>query len=311
MRPLDPNGPTDDAHARETDDGRRTPGERVPAVVGDRYTIRGVLGRGAMGVVYRAHDATLGRDVALKVLLDPAGPRADRRARLAREAQLQATLRHPGSSPGEVVGAPFVVFEFVEGARTLDQAWLEQPLARRVELLRDAARALGHAHVRGIVHRDVKPQNVLVDAEERVRVADFGRGAACVGTPLYMSPEQFSTGRAPVGPRADVWSLGMCLHEALTGTQPFQADHLVGLLQQIAVGAYTPAADAPAPLRDVVRRALQVDPARRRPDGEAFAAALDRDQPRAHPQQRRERSPRRLPISGETNGFRVALSAAR
>jgi hypothetical protein len=260
------------------------------AVIAGRYRVVGPLGQGAMGVVVRAHDPGAGRDVAIK-LLTAAGP--GRAERLRREAQLAARLDHPGivrvHDAGEADGAPFVVFELVEGARTLRAAWAELDARGRAGLLRDAGRALGHAHARGVVHRDVKPDNILVDAAGRARVTDFGlataagvdpltRSGAVLGTPLALSPEQVRGGAA--GPASDVWALGVALYEALTDRPPFEGDTLLELTGAILACSPAPPRAArptvPASLEAVCLGALRLAPADRFPDGEAFAAALDR-----------------------------------
>ena len=158
-----------------------------------------------------------------------------------------------------------------------------------VRLLRDAARGLGHAHARGVLHRDVKPDNILIDVEGRAKVADFGLAASkgldqltvtgtVLGTPLYMAPETLGGVREQVGPPTDVWALGAILYELLAGTPPFAGDSLVTLGVQV-VRAPVPAIDrsrqVPAALLGVATRALEKDPADRYPDGDAFADDLD------------------------------------
>jgi len=207
------------------------------------YELLGELGRGGMGVVYRARQRSLGRTVALKMIVRPdlAGP-----AELARfrgEAEAAARLEHPHIVPIYEVGAtggpdgrPFFTMRLVEGqtlAQKLADGPLDGPTAAR--LLAPVARAVHEAHERGLVHRDLKPSNVLIDADGRPYVTDFGlakqwgRGSegltqtgAILGTPAYMSPEQ-AAGRRDIGPAADVYSLGAMLYACLTGRPPFQA----------------------------------------------------------------------------------------
>ncbi|RMG15032.1 MAG: hypothetical protein D6731_09220 [Planctomycetota bacterium] len=255
------------------------------------YEILAELGRGGMGVVYRARHTASGQEVALKLGLQRLTDR--RRERFRREGELTARLRHPGivrvHSAGEVDGRAYLAYEFVSG-QSLAEVLDERPLRERVRLLRDAARALGHAHRHGVVHRDVKAENVLVDTTGAVRVADFGLATAAdlegltqtgewVGTPSSMAPEQFCGNDAAPTPATDVWALGVLLYRALTGELPFAAETLAELVGRIAAGRCDPprrrAPAVPAPLEAICLRALEVDPARRHSDGEAFAAALD------------------------------------
>ncbi|RMG12860.1 MAG: serine/threonine protein kinase, partial [Planctomycetota bacterium] len=262
------------------------------AALSARYRILGELGRGGMGVVYRAQDRA-GRDVALKVLggrLNPAS-----RARFRREAELTARLRHPGivrvHDAGEVGGVPFVAYELVSGGRTLDLASRDLDREARVRLLAEAARALGHAHAQGLVHRDVKPENVLVDPEGKPHLADFGlawsggadrltRTGAFVGTPSYMAPEQFDGSQTgPPAPSADVWSLGVMLYELLAGVRPFEGSTLIELAARIRDGDYPPLRSRdpslPRALEAVCAKALAVRPEERYPDAGALAADLE------------------------------------
>ncbi len=295
------------------------------------FTLLGPLGRGAMGAVWRARDRRTGQEVALKlahVTLDEV-----RRERFLREGRIAAGLSHPGlvaiRDVGEVAagqpgaGVPYVAYELVEGARTLDVALAGAPLRRRVELVRDAARALGAAHARGVVHRDVKPQNILVDGQGRVRVADFGlalaadlerltRTGAMVGTPAYMAPEQARSDREAVGPATDVWALGVILYLALTDRLPFDGASLPELMGQLLAPAPTPprqlAPDVPPELEAVVLSALSASAAARPRSGEAVAQVLDAwlASPGRRPRTRR-RARRPLLLAGLGGGVLVAL----
>jgi serine/threonine-protein kinase len=248
-----------------------------------------------MGVVHRARDVVSGREVALKVLLDPA--QRARVERFEREGKITAALRHPGivriHSTGAVDGCPYLAYELVEGARTLDEVLPLLERTRRLELVRDVARALGHAHAHGVVHRDVKPSNVLVGRDGRARVADFGlaiddesaldrltKTGVMVGTPLTMSPEQFAGKRDQVGPASDVWSLGVLLYLALTNELPFMAPTLLQLGAAITTARpRRPTLLDPTIAKDleaICMIALQRDPRDRYPDGERLAQDLDR-----------------------------------
>lgn len=255
------------------------------------YIVEGELGRGAMGVVYLARDEGTGRRVALKLIQGDVDAR--RLERFRREGELTARLRHPGvvgvHSAGTWEGKPYLAYELVEGAQTLDLAFKERELVERVELVRDAARAIGAAHEVDIIHRDIKPDNILVDSDGRVRVADFGlataqdletltRTGAVVGTPVYMAPEKFIAGGAR-GPNLDVWSLGVVLYEAICGELPFFAKTIPDLVQSLMSPPRAPRdlrPETPPELEAVCLRALSAEISERYPDGNALAADLDR-----------------------------------
>jgi hypothetical protein len=235
----------------------------LPLEFGD-YELVEEIGRGGMGVVYRAIQKSLGRTVAIKMLLrrDLASP-ADL-ARFRSEAEAAAQLDHPGIvsifEVGEWDGHPFYSMQFVEGT-TLAKRLLEGPLPDReaAALAAKVADAVQAAHARGVLHRDLKPSNILIDASGAPHVSDFGLAkrlqaddsvthtGAILGTPCYMSPEQAAGSRGDVGPTSDVWSLGAILYQMLTGRPPFQAsspmDTLLAVLE----------ADPPLP-RSIDRR---------------------------------------------------------
>jgi serine/threonine protein kinase len=219
-----------------------------PSIAG--YEILDELGRGSMGVVYRAWQPRLHRAVALKMVL--AGAHADRQrlTRFHTEAEAAARLQHPHIvqifEVGEHEGLPFLVLEHVEGgslARKLAGAPL--PLREAAALAGTLARAIHHAHQRGVVHRDLKPGNILLMADGAPKVADFGlaklligggesltRTGQMLGTPCYMAPEQAGAG-ARVGPAADVYALGAILYELLTGRPPFRAESSEETIRQV------------------------------------------------------------------------------
>ena len=258
-----------------------------------QFELLGELGRGGMGVVLRARERASARLVALKLVLEVG--EGVRRERFRREGELAARLDHVGivrvHAAGEAGGVPWLAYELVEGARPLDQVLPGLPLRQRVALLRDVARALAHAHARGVVHRDVKPQNVLVEPDGRPRLTDFGLAASTsqerltrtgvlIGTPYYMAPEQIASARAAIGPHTDVWALGVMLYQALTGELPFQGDDLVGLARRICEEEPAPPREldpgVPRSLQATCLRALAKDPARRHPDAGALAEDLER-----------------------------------
>ena len=261
------------------------------AVLDGRYRILDELGRGGMGVVYRARDEQLTREVAIKLVQGQLSP--TRLARLRREAELTASLRHPGvvrlHGLGEFDGRPYLVYELVEGARELDEAFAGADLRQRVGWVQAAAAGVAAAHAQGVIHRDVKAANVLVDATGRARVTDFGlaRGVgqsrltqtgAMTGTPTHMAPEQLDP-RLEAGPETDVWGLGVVLYQALTGALPFAAESWPQLVSAIVDLDPTPphrTAGVPADLSGVCLRALAKRPADRYPDAGALAADLAR-----------------------------------
>ncbi|MFM9058476.1 MAG: serine/threonine-protein kinase [Planctomycetaceae bacterium] len=223
----------------------------LPLAFGD-YELVEEIGRGGMGVVYRATQKSLGRTVAVKMLLrrDLATP-ADL-ARFRSEAEAAARLDHAGIvsifEVGEHDGHPFYSMQLVEGT-TLSKRLAAGPLPPReaAGLLAQVADAVQAAHDRGVLHRDLKPSNILIDATGAPRVSDFGLAkrledemsvthtGAILGTPCYMSPEQAAGSRGDVGPASDVWSLGAILYQMLTGRPPFQAggamDTLLAVLE--------------------------------------------------------------------------------
>jgi len=283
--------------------------ESPARVLADRYEVGELLGAGGMAHVYRGHDRILERPVAIKVL-DASLATDDRFLRsFVSEARAAAGLIHPNVvtvfDTGVDADQHFIVMELVEGT-TLQQLLfqehrLQPERARRIAI--DVARALTVAHGRGLVHRDVKPGNVLVGADGRPRVADFGIARPAdqpddtrtiFGTAAYLSPEQ-ARGR-PTIPASDVYSLGCVLYEMLTGRRPFTGDNPVTVAVKHlrhtppAVEAVSP--DVPPALASVVRRAMQKDPQRRFPDAGAMLAALEGAATvRGLPEQRR---PRRL-----------------
>jgi tetratricopeptide (TPR) repeat protein len=257
-----------------------------------RFRLLEALGRGAMGVVYRAHDQSTGRDVAVKLILGEANP--ERRARLLREGAATAALRHPGivtvHSVGDSPYGPYLVYELVPGARPMDDLLPSLPPEQRLDLLQQVVAAMTHAHDAGVVHRDLKPANVLVDRDGRAKVVDFGLGwiaqgaqtitqqGALIGSPSHMAPEQIS-GTATRGAALDVWALGVVLYECLTAELPFAAESLVELSSRICSGRYQPmrelTPDVSPALEAVCARCLQVDPGKRYPSARELQDGLD------------------------------------
>jgi len=265
------------------------------------YEIVGSIGAGGMGEVYRAHDARLHRDVALKVLPDLPGGGADRLARFEREAQLLAALNHSNIASihgvREHAGVTALVLELVEGPTLADRlARGPLPIADALDIARQLATALECAHDRGIVHRDVKPANIKVTDDGHVKVLDFGLAKALdgdrlsaqdpsastalglgteagviLGTAPYMSPEQAKG--LPVDRRADIWAFGCVLYEMLVGRRAFAGNSLSELLAAILtreVEFSAVPAGTPSRVRELLKRCLDRDPKQRLRDiGEA------------------------------------------
>lgn len=255
----------------------------------ERFELGAPLGRGAVGVVHRAWDRVLGHEVALKLLLVDR-PTPTQMERFRREGELSRAIEHPHVvrllAAASYQGKPCLAFELVEQARTLREALPGLAPRRVVELLRDAARALGAAHRLAVVHRDVKLDNLLLDGRGQLKVTDFGvataahlarltRSGALVGTPQALAPEQVSGGA--LSPATDVWALGVALHEALLGEPPFEGEDMLQLLQQIMDAPLASPArqGVDAGLAAIVERCLEKDPARRYADGDAVADALE------------------------------------
>src|SRR5215217_4288895 len=213
---------------------------RLASALGAQYSLQGEIGRGGMSVVYHAHDARLNRPVAIKVLPPELAYDAGVRIRFTREAQTSAQLSHPHIVPiydvGERDGIAWLVMSLVTGGNlaTLLGREPRQPIPEARRILMEIADALAYAHGRGVVHRDVKPDNILLDRETgRAMVTDFGIARAmeagtrltqtgvAVGTPTYMSPEQ-AVGE-PLDGRSDLYALGVVAYQALAGRPPFDA----------------------------------------------------------------------------------------
>jgi tetratricopeptide (TPR) repeat protein len=283
-----------------------------------RYVVLSLVGRGGMGSVYAAYDPELDRKVALKLLHEGTEDRASASARLLREAKAIARLSHPNvvvvHDAGALDAGVFLAMEFVEGVTLAEWLKAEQrPWRTVLERFLDAGRALAAAHAAGLIHRDFKPQNVMVGADGKVRVMDFGlaalsspgaeapanataapaeagdvtrtvagagltRTGTLMGTPAYMAPEQFLA--QPVDARSDQFSFCVSLYEGLFGERPFRGDSMAALAKAVIAGEVHEPANrtrAPAWLRRALLRGLQTDRERRYPSMEALLEALERD----------------------------------
>ncbi|HEU5039289.1 MAG TPA: protein kinase [Gemmatimonadales bacterium] len=282
-----------------TDSADKPLAARLAEALGTAYTIEGEIGRGGMGVVYRARDERLQRRVAIKVLPPELAFQQDIRERFTREAQTAARLSHPHIVPihtvGEGLGLVYFVMGYVDGesvaGRIRRRGRLPVDEARRI--LAEAADALGAAHGVSIIHRDIKPDNILLEGPRgRVMVTDFGIAKAlsgssgatltgagvAIGTPAFMSPEQ-AAGEREIDGRSDLYSLGIVSYQMLTGELPFTAPTVAGILmKQITESApdvRAKRADVPEDLALAVSRCLEKDPANRWPSADSLRRALE------------------------------------
>jgi len=269
-----------------------------PGAMVGRYRLLQCVGRGGMGEVYAAHDPELDRKIAIKIMRANAVPDGVEAARMMREARTIARLSHPNLvtvyDVGSADGRVFVAMELIEGDTIA--AWLDRRRRPRDEILRVfglAGRGLAAAHRAGIIHRDFKPQNVMVTPDGAVRVMDFGLAAlrqtllgpnaprltrigSILGTPLYMSPEQLC-GQS-VDPRADQFSFCIALYEALYGERPFGGDNFAQLRAAVLEGKPRPPpvpSRVPTRVRAILLRGLSVVPGKRFPDMDALLEALE------------------------------------
>lgn len=302
------------------------------AALAGEYSLQRELGRGGMGIVYLARDVQLDRDVAIKVLPFHLGRTPEWRERFVREARTAAGLSHPHIVPihrvGEAGGFVFFVMSYVEGETLGERLRTHGPLppADATRVLREVAWALAYAHGRGIVHRDVKPDNIMLEAGTgRALVTDFGiaHGGAqpglasdagrIMGTAHFMSPEQAAN--EPVDARSDIYALGVVGYLSVSGRLPFEAESVPALLALQAT--YAPpsvmqvAPGVPAALAAAIDRCLARDPSGRFPDGETMAAGLapaPDTRPALPPMLRAwlgARNPLLVPYLGWSGGFGV------
>jgi eukaryotic-like serine/threonine-protein kinase len=267
-----------------------------------QFQIREQIGQGGMARVYKAYQPSLDRFVAIKVIAAEFEDDRDTEflSRFASEARLIARLTHPNIVPvhdfGEESGWAYIVMEYIAGGTLRDRLALTEPehqrldLAHAVELIHQAARALDFAHSRGVVHRDVKPGNMLLRTEDQLLLTDFGiatileankafsRSGSNVGTPQYMAPEQGTPG-ATVDGRTDIYALGVTLFQCVTGQLPFNAETPVGILMQhMRDPVPLPSKLAPGLPRSVehiILRAMAKDPAARYQRAREMATDLE------------------------------------
>ena len=312
---------------------------RLQRLVQGKYEIRRLLGKGGMGAVFLAHDLTLEREVAIKVLPPDFSTDPQVIKRFQQEAKTAAKLDHNNIIPIYRVesedGLNYFVMKFISGTSLEDVLESKQPLTYDYvqRILWEAACALGHAHSRGVVHRDVKPANIMFDHDGRVMLTDFGISKALqsasgltgtgmiIGTPHYMAPEQ-AKGQ-PVDGRADQYSLGVVGYRLLAGSLPFSGDSVHTILYkhifEEAPRVSQLRQDIPRYLTDAIQRALSKEPAQRFPTMEEFATAIWPEQPvsatgKATPRPVLQRPPTapaaRGPVTADTPTEHVASAAS-
>src|SRR5262245_9576390 len=274
-------------------------GASLPRIPG--YEVEALLGRGGMGVVYRARHLRLNRPVALKMLLAGAYAEPDLRARFQREAEAVASLRHANivqvHDVGDHEGRPYFTMEFVEGGSLAQAlAGTPQPARQAAALLATLAEAVQVAHQGGILHRDLKPANILLTADGTPKIADFGLArhgdggpaltlsGARIGTPSYMAPEQALGKASRMGPATDLYALGALLYEMLTGRPPFRGETAAETERQVI--SEEPVAPSrlnpkvPRDLETICLKCLHKDPERRYASAAGLAEDLHRFQRR-------------------------------
>jgi serine/threonine-protein kinase len=271
------------------------PPQELPAIPG--YQILGVLGRGGMGVVYKARQQGLNRLVALKMILAAGHAGPGQMTRFRAEAEAVARLRHPNIVQiyeiGEASGHAFFSLEYVEGGTLAGHlAGTPQPPRRAAELTRVLADAVQAAHQDNVVHRDLKPANVLLTAGGQLKITDFGlakqldtdsgqtQSGSILGTPSYMAPEQAAGLTHQVGPAADVYALGAILYESLTGRPPFRGQSVLDTVEQVRTQEPVPPSrlqpKVPRDLETICLKCLRKEPARRYASAAALADDLGR-----------------------------------
>src|SRR5690349_9433913 len=306
------------------EEGRFLPG----TLLGGRYRIIALLGRGGMGEVYRATDLTLGQSVALKFLPEEASRNQRLLERFHGEVRVARQVSHPNVCRvydiGQVEGMPFISMEYVDGE---DLASLllrigRLPAGKAIETARKLCAGLAAAHDRGVIHRDLKPQNIMMNKRGEVVIMDFGLAAIADqlsgnevrnGTPAYMAPEQLRG--AGVTARSDLYALGLVLYELFTGKRPYDAKTVGQMIALQESGQLTSmtsiASDVDPAVEKAIRRCLDPEPSRRPATALAVAAALPGGDPLAAALAAGETpSPELVAAAGETEGLARRYSVA-
>jgi eukaryotic-like serine/threonine-protein kinase len=266
----------------------------VGETIADRYEVEELVGHGGMSSVYKAKDSLLERHVALKVLHEQYSSDDEFVERFKREARSVAQLQHPNIvtviDRGEENGRQFIVFEYIDGENLKEHVVRKGRLDVReaLEIASEVARGLAFAHDQGLIHRDVKPQNVLLNGDGRAKVTDFGiartldvdgmtQTGTVLGTSNYIAPEQASGGR--VDAQSDVYALGVVLYELLAGEVPFPGESFIAVamkhMHEPAPNILDVRGDVPLRVAAAIDRALDKDPEQRFPTMDAFAAELE------------------------------------
>jgi serine/threonine-protein kinase len=266
----------------------------VGKILGNRYRLLELIGEGGMALVYKAEDSLLCRAVAVKILRPQYASDAEFVERFHREAKAAASLAHPNVvnifDVGKEDDIDYIVMECIPGENLKDLIKRNAPMTveQALDITRQIGEALHHAHQRNIIHRDIKPHNILVTPEGQIKVTDFGIARAIsassftqagmvVGSVQYSSPEQVKGG--VVGPQSDIYSLGCVLYELLTGTIPFQGDTSISIAMQHLQGSLIPIRelrpDIPAPIERIVEQAMAKDINQRYPSALAMLKEIN------------------------------------
>jgi eukaryotic-like serine/threonine-protein kinase len=296
--PVTPGAPTADGGGSPLADATGTPGTNGSPHDFGNFELLGEIGRGGMGVIWKARQKGLDRIVAIKMILANHLASREQVERFVAEAKIMARLHHPHivriHETGQVAGQHYFVMEYIAGQSLANriQSAGTLPAEKAAGFVSTVARAVEHLHAQGIVHRDLKPSNILLDENDQPYVTDFGlvkmlgagsqatTSGAILGTPAYMAPEQAAGRAAEVGPLSDVYSLGAILYDLLIGRPPFQGETPLDTLLQVMEGEPTRPRwlipEIPARLEMIVLKCLEKNPADRYTSAAALADDLER-----------------------------------